>query len=226
MNMGRARSMLAALAMSGLFMCATFAQVPEMRVSAGWGTNLLFSPGTELQSSPGRTGSMALSMGVGTGWGKVHLQPALHYTGSAYRTRMAYQAFFVTRRSSLQLDLTVAARQMNGATLVVGPFVGFVQGASALFEQGSRANVVQGITTARILNEHFPNDREAGVVLQYSIPLDEKKRFGLDLSIRQHLLPLVEREQSYALQFSPDQRVLATNTRPTIVMVAVHYRFL
>lgn len=214
------------LAMAGIMGATLQAQVPEMRISAGWGTNLLTSPGTELQSSPGRTGSLALSVGVGTGWGKVHLQPALHYTGSAYRTRMAYQAFFVTRRSSLQLDLTIAATQMNGATLLVGPFMGFVQRASALFEQGSRANFVQGISTARILNEHFPNDREAGVVLQYSIPLDEKKRFGLDLGVRQHLLPLVEQEQFYALQFSPDQRVLATNTRPTILMAAVHYRFL
>lgn len=197
----------------------------QPRLMAGWGTNLLTSPGAGLDSSPGRTGYVGASITVGNGWrGKLRLQPTVCFVGSAYRTRMAYRAFFVTRRNSFQADLLLAFPQMNGATLVLGPFVGSVGRASALFEQGSPDAFIQGQTTARILAEHVPIEHEAGFVLGYSFPLGEEGRFGIDLRFRQHLVPLVEQEQSFALQFSPDQQVLATNTRASILSVGAHFR--
>lgn len=197
----------------------------EPRLHASWGTNMLTSPGEDIRSSPGRTGAIAGSITIGTGWNaKVRIQPAIAYTGSAYRTRMAYRVFFVTVRNSLQADLLVAFPQMNGATLVVGPFVGRVQRARALFEQGEQSSAFQGFATGRLMAEHFPLQNEAGFVLGYSFPFSESGRFGIDLRFRQHLMPLVEQDQFFALQFSPDQQVLATNTRPSILSIGAYFR--
>jgi len=204
---------------------ASHGQGLEPRLHASWGTNMLTSPGVDLESSPGRTGALAGSITIGTGWNsKIRFQPAFAYTGSAYRTRMAYRVFFVTVRSSMQLDLLAAFPQANGATLVVGPFVGRVQRARALFEQGEQSSAFQGFATGRLMAEHFPLQNEAGLVLGYSFPFSESGRFGIDLRFRQHLLPLVEQEQFFALQFSPDQQVLATNTRPSILSIGAYFR--
>lgn len=197
----------------------------EPRILAYWGTNMLTSPGTDLASSPGRSGGIGAGLTVGNGWErKIRIEPSLAYSGSAYRTRMAYRVFFVAVRNSIQADLLLAFPQMNGATLVVGPFVGRVQRARAVFEQGEQSSAFQGFSTARLMAEHFPVEREAGIVLGYRFPFSESGRFGLDLQLRQHLLPLVEQDQFFALQFSPDQQVLATNTRPTILAVGAWFR--
>ncbi len=197
----------------------------EPRIQAYWGTNLLTSPGTDIVSSPGRTGGIGAAFTVGNGWErKIRLHPGVAFTGSAYRTRMAYRVFFVTVRNSIQADLLLAFPQMNGATLVVGSFFGRVQRARAVFEQGEQSSAFQGFSTARLMAEHFPVEREAGIVLGYRFPFSESGRFGLDLQLRQHLLPLVEQDQFFALQFSPDQQVLATNTRPTILAIGAYLR--
>lgn len=217
------RSLL--ISLSVLFLLPpAMAQNVEPRIAAAWGTNLLTSPGKDLDSSPGRTGSVGASITLGTGWqGKLRLRPTVSYVGSAYRTRMAYRAFFVTRRNSVQADLLLAFPQ-GGATFVVGPFVGRVVRSGAVFEQGSPDAFIQGMASARLMNEHYPVGHEAGIVLGYGFALGAEGRFGIDLLFRQHLVPLVERDQSFALQFSPDQQVLATNTRASILSVGMHYR--
>lgn len=205
---------------------ASHAQGVEPRIQARWGTNLLTSPGSDLRSSPGRTGSIGASFTIGNGWErKLRIQPALAYSGSAYKSRMAYRTFFVSVRNSIQLDLLLAFPQMNGANLLVGPFFGKVQRTNALFQQGDQNSVYQGFVGARARAEHYPLKQEAGLVLGLSFPFRENGGFGMDIILRQHLIPLVEKEQSFAMQFSPDQQVLATNTRPTILSVGVHYRF-
>jgi hypothetical protein len=202
------------------------AQGVEPSVYFSWGTNLLISPGKDITSSPGRTIAFGASMTIGNGWqGKLRLEPALSYTGSAYRTKMAYQVHFVTIRSSFQFDLLLALPQMNGARLRVGPFIGKVRNAKAAYEQGSNNTNVQGADGPRLQAEHFPVMQEAGFVLAYSFTLGRPGRFGLDLIFRQHLMPLVEKDQYFALQFSPEQLVLATNTRASILSVGLYYRF-
>ena len=208
------------------FCSASHAQGVEPRIQASWGTNFLTSPGSDLRSSPGRTGSIGASFTIGNGWDlKLRIQPALAYSGSAYKSRMAYRTFFVSVRNSIQLDLLLAFPQMNGAKLLVGPFFGKVQRTNALFQQGDQNSVYQGFVGARAQAEHYPLKQEAGFVLGLSFPFRENGGFGMDIILRQHLIPLVEKEQSFAMQFSPDQQVLATNTRPTILSVGVHYRF-
>lgn len=202
------------------------AQGLEPRLYFSWGTNILTSPGADITTSPGRTGSLGAAITVGNGWeSKLRLVPAFSYTGSTYRTLMDYRSYFAVIRTSYQLDVMVGFRQMNGATLFVGPFYGWVRKAKAAYEQGSKNTYIQGGTTGRIMAEHYPNLREAGFVLGYSFPLDSKKRFGLILLFRQHIIPLVDKDQYYALQFSPDQQVLSTDTRASIFSVGLHYRF-
>lgn len=196
-------------------------------IHGSWGSNLLTSPGADLLSSPGRTGSIGASLTIGSGWEKkLRIQPTVSYSASAYRTRMAYRAFFVSVRNSIQVDLLVAFPQMNGATLLVGPFIGSILRSNAYFQQGDQNSAFQAQVAARALAQHFPLKNEAGLVLGYSFPFQEGGRLGMDLQLRQHLLPLVEQDQFFALQFSPDQQVLSTTTRATILSVGFHYRFI
>ncbi len=206
--------------------CASQAQGVEPRIQASWGTNLLTSPGTDIRSSPGRTGSIGAAFTIGNGWErKLRIQPTILYTGSAYNTRMAYRTFFVTVRNSVQLDLLLAFPQMNGANLLIGPFFGKVQRTNAFFQQGDQNSAYQGYVGARAQSEHYPVKREAGLVLGISFPFRENGSFGMDILLRQHIVPLVEKDQFFAMQFSPDQQVLATNTRPTILSLGLHCRF-
>jgi len=209
----------------GLAPLVASAQGVVPRAQAGWGTNMLFSPGTDLESSPGRTGYAGLGLTLGGKDARVVFQPAVSITGSAYRTRMAYRVHFVTQRTTMELDLVLGFRQMSGTVLQAGLFAGTVTKATALIEQGARETFVQGYQDPRLRNEHFPNARQAGIVLGLVVPITNDHRLGLDIRIRQHLVPLVERDQSFALVFNPEQLVIATNTKPTVLTVGFGYSF-
>src|SRR5687768_15487050 len=93
-----------------ILLCLTYsiglqAQGLQPRVHGGWGSNFLISPGTDLRTSPGRSGYIGASFSIGSKEGKITFHPALGISAAAYRTRMAYRLHFVSQRTSLDLDL-------------------------------------------------------------------------------------------------------------------------
>jgi hypothetical protein len=196
------------------------------RVHGGWGTNLLLSPGEDVTHSPGRTGHVGLALTYGKPDQKVLVHSTVRLTGSAYRTRMAYQVWFVSQRNTMEMDLMAGFRQMNRTILQVGVFAGRTTRGSAIVEQGRKTTVQPLFPDPRVRTGHFPNNSVFGVTLGMAIPLDPNDRFGLEFQIRQHLLPFVDAPQSLALPFQPEELVLADNTKASILLVAVSYRFL
>lgn len=202
------------------------AQVLAPRIHAGWGTNLLTSPGTDITHTPGRTGHVGLALTVGRPEQKVLLHSSFRFTGSAYRTRMAYQVWFVSQRSTMEFDLMAGFRQMNRTLLQAGLFVGRTTSGSAIVEQGRKSTVQPIFPDPRVRTGHFPEQGVLGVALGLAIPLDPNDRFGLEFQFRQHLRPFMAAEQQLALPFQPEETVLATNTRSSILLAAFSYRFL
>lgn len=193
---------------------ASNAQQVVPRFSAGWGTNFLTSPGTDLVTAPGRSGYLGAGLSVG---GKVRFEPDFLFTGNTYRTRMAYKVYAAATRISFRADLLVGFPQMNKATLRVGPFIGIIRRSDVNLVQGDQNTFFGNYNIASLKMGHRAESMEAGVALGYAFPVSNDGRFQLEFQLRQHIIPLVEQDQYFALQFSPEQLVFSTNTRPTVI---------
>ncbi len=215
-----------ALVLFGHLSLSAHGQLVSARVHAGWGPNLLLSPGEDLTHRPGRTGYVGVGATVGKAESKLLFQPALRIVGSAYRTEMTYQVHFSAIRTTAELDLLAGFRQLSGTILQLGVFGGRVTSSSATLEQGRKSTIQPIFLDPRVRSEHFPTRDQAGVVLGLVVPLGEPQRFGLEFQYRQHLLAIMERPQSLALPFQPEQLVIAENSKPAILTVGLHYRFL
>lgn len=198
------------------------AQGLQPRIHAAWGTNFLTSPGTDLATSPGRSGYFGASISIGSEGGKITFHPALGISAAAYRTRMAYRIHFVSQRTSVDLDLLMGIRQLNRTILMAGIFAGRVTAASASIEQKAR-DVIYGNAYPVLHADHHAHDLRAGVILGMAIPLGRTGRWMIDLRVRQHAVPLVNDEQFHQLIFEAEQLVLSTNTRPTEITFGLNF---
>ncbi|MBX2980337.1 MAG: hypothetical protein KF905_13660 [Flavobacteriales bacterium] len=215
------RSAFHALAIVLLLGTASQAQQVVPHVTAAWGTNILTSPGAELSTSPGRSGQFGVGISVG---GKVRFEPELLYTGNTYRTRMAYKVFATAVRYSFRTDLLLGFAQMNGATLRTGVFLGTVVRADANLEQADQNSFFPNQNIGRLKSEHQARGMEAGLVLGYAFPISNDGRFGMEFQLRQHVVPVVEQDQHFGLQFAQDQLIFAANTRPTVLTVGGYFK--
>ena len=199
------------------------AQSSELQVLGAWGTNLLTSPGADLESSPARSGHFSVGLLRAAGREGNTLEAGVRLSGNAYHTRMAYRTFFVSQRTTMGLDLLRGFGQGGGSSFKVGFFADLVLSASAtVYQQGQNTNLPI-FNDPRINTQHIPTDVQAGVVLGWHIPLGSG-RLGLDIQLRQHLVPLVGSDQSFAIPFQAEQQVLSTNTRATVLLAGLSYR--
>ncbi len=187
---------------------------------AGWGGNLLTSPGTELRSFVGRTGYVGA--GVEIGEGKIIFHPRVSFLAANFRTEMANRLYFVSRRSAFDLELLAGFRQMNRTLWLIGVFGGKVSQANAFIEQ-DRQNVVTGAALPALRARHLETRERAGVLGGLRIPLGSAGRLALDIMLRQHLIPLVEEDQYHALPFQPEQLVLHQKTLATEFTIGLGY---
>lgn len=200
------------------------AQATEPRVHGAWGTNLLTSPGADMRSSPGRTGQLAFSFTLAGEQRKVLFQPALILSHSAYRTRMAYRVHFVTERTQLGVDMIMGFPQLSGTVLQAGLFAATVTRVNNRIELDAQDNYFPIYNDASIQRDHYHRSGQAGIVLGLAVPLSKDFKWGLDIQVRQHLIPLVDRGQEFALINRPAQPVMAENTRPSILTFGISYR--
>ncbi|MDX9750142.1 MAG: hypothetical protein RBT71_03590 [Flavobacteriales bacterium] len=200
------------------------AQMVSARMHAAYGTNLLFSPGTDLRSSPGRTGHVGVQASIGRPGGRVAFVPALRMGQHAFRTRMAYRVHFTTVRSQFDLDLAVGLRQMSGTVWHIGGFIGRATKVTNRIEQRSddRSFPRYPLTT---LSDRLYDRDQFGALLGLQVPLDERHRWSLDLMLRYHFTPLVNADQHVALVHRPPQLVTSTVTRPATLTVGIGFRF-
>ena len=213
--------LLASLLLGGT-PCA--AQGLRPRVHAAYGSNLLLSPGTDLQSSPGRTGQLGFSLAIGRPDAKLAFVPALRASQHAFRTRMAYRVHFSTIRSQFDLDLAMGLRQMSGTMWQFGAFVGTVSKVTNRIEQQAGNNTFPTYPLTTLRSELYDRT-QLGALIALWVPLDEGHRWGLDLMARYHFTPLVKDGQEVALVHRPPQPVTADNTRPVTLTIGLNYGF-
>lgn len=214
------RSIILCFAFLGIIVEASHAQV-RPRVQAGWGATYLISPGHEIQSLPGRTGFAGIGIDIG-GESRMRFQPAINYVAAAYRSSLAYRIAFVSTRSAVDLDLLLGFPQMNRTTIQAGIFGGRTTSSNAYIEQKGQNNL-GGAGMHAVRTAHLAHSMRAGLVLGLAIPLGAQARFGLDIRLRQHIIPLVESDQYHALINQAPQQVLATNTRASELTVGLGY---
>ncbi|MCW5898276.1 MAG: hypothetical protein KIT10_03315 [Flavobacteriales bacterium] len=200
------------------------AQFVEGRVHGAWGMNLLTSPGEDLTSSPGQTIMLNGSITLAGEKRKVLFQPALNLGFNAYRTRMAYRVHFVTERTQLGLDMVLGFPQMSGTILQAGFFAATVTRVNNRIENDAQGVFFPLYNQAQLQRDHFHRPGQAGVILGLAVPLAREFKWGLDLQLRQHLIPLVERSQEFALINRPPQLIMAESTRATILTIGLSYR--
>lgn len=193
-------------------------------VHAAYGPNLLFSPGSDLESSPGRSGYVALQAAIGKPEGRVAFVPALRASQHAFRTRMAYRVHFTTVRSQFDLDLAIGLRQMSGTVWQIGGFVGRVTKVTNRIEQRADDMAFPRYPLTTLSDKLYDRD-QFGALLGLKVPLDARHRWSLDLMLRYHFTPLVNEDQYVALVHRPAQLVTTTRTRPMTFTVGLGYRF-
>src|SRR5690606_23786163 len=210
-----------------LLITATVGDAPaqlDLGVQAGYGPNILLSPGTDLQSAPGRTGHLALEAAFGRPGSRFAFAPALRVSEHAFRTRMAYRVHFTTVRNQFDLDLAVAIRQMSGTVWRLGGFVGRVGKVTNRIEQRAEDLAFPRYPLTTLGPDHYDRD-QFGALLALEVPLDARHRWRLDLMARHHFTPLATDEQQVALVPRPPHVATATTTRPTTLSVGLCYRF-
>ncbi len=199
------------------------AQAFALRAHVAYGTNLLTSPGTDLQSAPGRTGLVDISAIIGHTDRKVAVITSLRAGQHAFRTRMGYRVHYTTTRTQFDLDLAIGLRQMSGTMWRFGGFVGQVTRMTSRIEQRSGNNAFPRYPPITPKPEQY--DRmQLGVLIGLMIPLDAKHRWDLDLMLRHHFTPLATQEQLATLVHQTPQVVLSPTTRPSTFTVGLGYR--